>query len=283
MKTVANGRNLRLEIEKQELDIAATLDCGQCFRFSVEPDGSVSGIAFGKNLRLSQTETEILFYDTSVQEFEKIWKPFFDLDTDYAVIKQCLSQDETLREAIRYSPGIRILRQDSFEALVSFIISQNNNIPRIKGCIDRLCRRFGEPVGEDVYTFPTPEALASASLEDYAGLSLGYRDRYVWECSRAVASGELNLHTVASMPLMEARDTLLSLKGVGVKVAECALLFGFHQMGAFPVDTWMKKALSRFYPKGFPELFAGVAGLAQQYLFHYIRTCPELREDGKPA
>lgn len=283
MKLTSVGPDLRLEITKEELDIAATLDCGQCFRFSADADGVISGVAFGKLLRLRQTEEEIWFYNAALPEFEGTWRSFFDLDADYAAVKRRLSRDKTLRAAVRYSPGIRVLRQDSFEALVSFIISQNNNIPRIKGCIDKLCRRFGREIGEGVYSFPTADALASARPEDYAGLSLGYRDSYVRECGRAVASGSLSLEAVARMPLAQARETLLSLKGVGVKVAECALLFGFHQTGSFPVDTWMKKALARFYPSGFPESFADVAGLAQQYLFHYIRTCPQLRESEKPA
>lgn len=267
------GADLHLRVEAHELDIAATLDCGQCFRFYTQEDGTIAGVAFGRPLRLMQTEREIVFYDTSTEEYEAVWKRFFALDEDYGSIKQFLSEDAVLKQAISYSPGIRVLRQDRFEALISFIISQNNNIPRIKGCIERLCRQFGNRRG-DSYSFPDACTLAAARIEDYRELGLGYRDTYVQECARMVADGEINLAAISRMELSDAREALLKIKGVGIKVAECALLFGFHQLGAFPVDTWMKKALANFYPEGFPERFHSVAGVAQQYLFHYVRTSP---------
>ena len=277
LDTVIRGTDLHLIVEPHELDIAATLDCGQCFRFRTEEDGTITGVAFDQPLHLMQTEHEVVFYNTSQDEYETIWRGFFALDEDYDSIKRFLSADSVLKKAITFSPGIRVLRQDRFEALISFIISQNNNIPRIKGCIERLCRRFGTRRG-DAYSFPDATTLANSHIEDYRELGLGYRDVYIHECAHMVANGEIDLAAISHMELADAREALLRIKGVGIKVAECALLFGFHQLGAFPVDTWIKKALSGFYPKGFPEKFRPVAGIAQQYLFHYIRTAPDVEE-----
>lgn len=261
----------RLSISPQELDLAVTLDCGQCFRFQQEPDGSFYGIAFGEPLRLRQDADSIVFYKTSEEDFKTIWKPYFDLDTDYAAIRDFLSVDDTMAKAIAFAPGIRILRQSPFEALVSFLISQNNNIPRIKTSIQRLCEQFGRPLAEDGFAFPEPEALWNLEKEDLAGLGLGYRDGYLLDCVRRIRDGRLDLNRIAALPLADARTALLQIKGVGVKVAECVLLFGFHRLDAFPIDTWMKKALAAHYPAGFPAAFHEVAGIAQQYLFHYIR------------
>ena len=151
-------------------------------------------------------------------------------------------------------------------------ISQNNNIPRIKGSIERLCRKWGEELGEGIYGFPTAERLASCGLPGLSKLGLGYRDGYLLDCAQQVAAGKLDLDAVSRMELPAAREELRKIKGVGPKVAECVLLFGFGQMAAFPVDTWIKKVLARYYPAGFPARLASHAGIAQQYLFYYIRS-----------
>lgn len=273
MEIYTNNNNVYVKVDKNSLNFADTLDCGQCFRFAVNGDGSVTGVAFGKQLTVSQTDSELVFHDTMEADFRNTWLPFFALDIDYDAIKKSLDFDETLRLAMDFAGGIRIIRQSHFEALCSFIISQNNNIPRIKGSISRLCERFGDKLcdTDSVYTFPTPKRLNGITTADLAGLGLGYRDAYIVDCVEKIASCELDLEDICTMDIALARETLRKIKGVGPKVAECALLFGFHRLEAFPIDTWIKKVLEKFYPNGFPAMNE-YAGVAQQYLFHYIRA-----------
>lgn len=264
--------DIALPITSRELNLADTLDCGQSFRFRRTGEGEFEGVAFGKVLRLTQTADRILFRGCGLEEFHSLWADYFDLGRDYEAIKASYSGDETLRIASEFAGGIRLLQQDRFETLVSFLISQNNNIPRIKGCIDRLCRTFGEQIAEEAYAFPTPERLAGLEREDLSELSLGYRDTYILDCARRICDGRLDLDEVDRMELEEAREALRTVRGIGPKVAECVLLFGFHKLAAFPVDTWMKKVLAGYYPDGFPDRYQETAGVAQQYLFHYIRN-----------
>ena len=248
--------------------LADTLDCGQAFRWEQTAPGTFAGIHRGHFLTVSQ-QGETLFFETTPVEFEEIWLDYFDLAADYEPMKAAFSADETLRRACAFCGGIRLLRQDPWEALCSFIISQNNNIPRIKGIIARLCAAFGEPCAGGT-AFPTPERLAACTLEDLAPLRAGFRAKYILDAAQKVADGRVDLARAAVLPLDEAREELMQIKGVGVKVAECALLYGLHRLEAFPVDTWIKKALAQFYPDGFPA-FAEPRGVAQQFLFHYIR------------
>jgi len=266
------NNNLHLAITPSELNLADTLDCGQSFRWSSPKENFFTGIAFGKVLNLTQTKTEIIFHNTSVDEFRLLWEEYFDLNTDYNAIKQELSFEETMRKAIGYAGGIHILKQDSFEALSSFIISQNNNIPRIKNIINKLCYEFGEKIEGENYSFPTAKSLAGLEKSDLKAIGLGYRDEYILDCAKKVDSCELDLQAISKMNIDDARTQLLTIKGVGPKVAECALLFGFYQIKAFPIDTWIKKVLLQYYKDGFPKQAEAYAGIAQQYLFHYIRT-----------
>ena len=182
-----------------------------------------------------------------------------------------------MAEAAAFAPGIRILRQEPWEALCSFIISQNNHIPRIKGIIERLCQRLGAEIpGTAWHAFPTAERLAACSLEDLAPLRAGFRAKYLLDAARKVASGQVDLARVAAAPVEEGRRELQTIFGVGPKVAECALLYGFHKTECFPLDVWMKRAMATLLPGRRPEEFGENAGLAQQYLFHYSRMHPEL-------
>lgn len=270
-----NGADFVLRISRDILNIKDTLDCGQCFRFYNSAEDEMTGIAFGRRLVVKQTDEEIVFKDTTEAEFNEIWYSYFDFGRDYSAIKEAFSRDDTLKKAISYASGIRILKQDSFEALISFIISQNNNIPRIKGSIEKLCRRFGKEIGDGLYAFPTVEDLKDVKKEDLADLSLGYRDDYIIDCVKKIVSGEVSLDEIRTAEIDEARKILRSIKGIGPKVCECVLLFGFCRAEAFPIDVWIKKALCYFYPDGFPAEFESVKGIAQQYIFHYIRTCGE--------
>lgn len=275
MEITMKNTDLVLNIPIDEINIADTLDCGQCFRFAKNPDNTMTGVAHGRILNLTQTQTEIIFHDTDAREFKRIWNDYFDLNTNYAAIKQGLRKDITLKNALEYAGGIRILRQDSFEALLSFIISQNNNIPRIKGSINKLCKKYGNHIEGDIYSFPDFQSLSQIKKEDLSDLGLGYRDDYLVDCIDKIKSGCFNLESIKTMEIEEARKSLRTIKGIGPKVAECALLFGFYRVEAFPIDTWIKKALKYFYPDGFPMEYNEIAGIAQQYIFHYIRTCKD--------
>lgn len=271
MEKYMQGNDLHLMVKSDVLNIADTLDCGQCFRFKIDSDNGFHGVAFGKYLKIMQTDDEVIFINTTATDFDEIWYSYFDFTNDYDSIKKTLSFDETIQKAIEFAGGIRILKQDKFEALCSFIISQNNNIPRIKGSIEKLSVRFGTKLQDGIYTFPTIEQLNDVKKEDLQELSLGYRDDYIVDCVQKISSGELSLDEVVTMDIVSAREKLRTIKGVGPKVCECALLFGFHRLEAFPIDTWIKKVLAAFYKDGFPKQANEWAGIAQQYLFHYIR------------
>lgn len=251
--------------------LSDTLNCGQCFRWKQTGD-RFHGIHQGHPLTISQEGELLRFYGISPEELETVWIPYFDLEGDYLGLNRTYEGDPVLKRACRFAGGIRILRQDPWEALCSFIISQNNNIPRIKGIVSRLCDLLGEPTGDD-RSFPAPEKLAEQTEESLAPLRAGFRNGYLLDAARKVASGEVPLSDIETMPLDEARETLRKIRGVGPKVAECTLLYGFHRLDAFPIDTWIRKALERYFPDGFPEVPA--KGVAQQYLFHSIRSWPE--------
>lgn len=260
-----------IEIPAEDFNLEQTLDCGQCFRWDKQEDGSYRGEAFGKKLLLTQDENAVIFHNTTPEDFQQIWRPYFDLDFAYGGVKERLSAiHPVLKEACAFSPGIRILRQDPWEALCSFIISQNNNIPRIKGIISRLCTVFGAG------GFPAPEVLAPLDVEDLAPLRSGFRAKYILSAARMVSSGEVDFSAVSSLPLEEARGILMKIKGVGRKVADCALLYGFHRLDAFPMDVWMRRAMDVLFPGVAPEDFGEYAGVAQQYIFHYSRCHPAL-------
>lgn len=259
-----------------DLDLAQTLDCGQSFRWTEHEDGSFSGIAFGKSVTV-RLENNILYIENATKEdFENIWYDYFDLSLDYGKIREEISRiHPVLCEAAKYAPGIRILRQEPYEALCTFIISQNNNIKRIKGIVQRLCECFGEKI-EGGFGFPTAEKMAQLSPDDLAPLRAGFRNRYLIDAAQRVVSGEVDLEKCRYCDYDEARAELMKITGVGVKVADCTLLFGLHRIEAFPVDVWMKRAMEKLFPDMQPEDFGEYAGIAQQYIFHYSRMHPEL-------
>lgn len=262
------------------LELEPTLDSGQCFRFRREEDGCWTGVAGQHPLTLRETSDGLLFIGIAREEFEGFWRGYFDLDRDYEAIVAGFPDDERLQECLRFAPGVRILCQEGFETLISFLFSQNNNVPRIKGIIERLCRSFGDPIGEGLYGFPSPERLAALSEENLAPLRCGWRGAYVLDAARKVASGTVDLKTVAALPIGEARQALQTIKGVGPKVAECVLLYGLGRLEAFPLDVWMKRAMAQFFPGYTPESFGPYAGVAQQAVFHYCRRhAAQIREN----
>lgn len=253
------------------LSLTLTLDCGEAFRWVEQEDGSWSGAAYGKYLNIKEENGNFILKDTSLEDFENVWRNYFDLDRDYAAICAKLKEDELVRETIDEYYGIRILNQEPWEALVSFVISQQNNIKRIKGIIKRLCDTYGEKICDGWHAFPTSKTLSKLSVEDFEAIGLGYRAKYVKKLADDVESGVIDLAAIKAMDLDDAKKTLLSIYGVGEKVANCALLFGFQFIRCFPVDVWMKRVL-QYYPDGLPECFSGYEGIAQQYLFHWARN-----------
>jgi N-glycosylase/DNA lyase len=227
-------------------DLETTLNCGQAFRRHIDCEQTPDGTVVLKNI----TEAEFL----------SKWDIYFDFNRDYEAIKAEFKADKTLAEAIEFCGGIRILKQDSWETLVSFIISQNNNIPRIKLIIDRFINHFGH--------FPN----ASDLLTDISFAKTGFREKYLKSAAENVLSGRVNLEAIENLPTELSRYELMKIDGVGPKVAECTLLFGFGELSCFPRDVWINKVLKEFYPDGFPYINHPYAGVAQQFLFHYIRN-----------
>lgn len=253
------------------LDLDLTLDCGQAFRWEKQEDGSWSGVVKGVFLNIDKQGDRVILKNTTPENYENIWKHYFDFDKDYEEICNRLKQDDLIAPTVDEYYGIRILNQDSWEALCSFVISQQNNIKRIKGIIDRLCRAYGDEVCNGFYSFPSAERLSELTVDDFERLGTGYRAKYLERLSKAVAAGEIDFDKIKALPLEQARKDLLNIYGVGIKVANCALLFGFEFYDAFPVDVWMKRVME-YYPHGLPECFNGIGGIAQQYLFHWARN-----------
>lgn len=277
MKNISS-ENFIVIPDVRDLDLEQTLDCGQSFRWEKQNDGSFSGVAFGKYVNISLDGTDMIIKNAAPED-EKIWREYFDLELDYGKIRGDISKlHPVLEDAARYAPGIRILRQEPYEALCTFIISQNNNIKRIKGIVARLCESFGDEIDEGVYTFPNAERLAELTPDDLAPLRAGFRNRYIIDSAKKVASGEVDLELCKTADYEAARAELMKITGVGVKVADCTLLFGMHRVEAFPVDVWMKRAMEKLFPGMSANDFGEYAGIAQQYIFHYSRMHPELFE-----
>ena len=246
---------------------------GQCFRLSEIEDGVFSLVKGDRLLFISQHGDKTTFHCTK-PEYEKIWRNYFDLDTDYeAIIKKIPQEDKYLRAAAKYGQGIRILNQDPWETLITFIISQRKNMPAIRSCVEQLSRKFGNTISamsETVHTFPNPETLASASLEELKMCSLGYRAEYISDTARKVASGTVDLDALRKLETSELLEALKGFYGVGDKVANCILLFAYHRLNAFPIDVWIRRILDREYGGSFDTSpYKGCAGVIQQYMFFY--------------
>lgn len=261
-------KKMKFTIKCDCLDLRQTLFCGQCFRFRELSETEFDGFAGSRYARLTQKEDGI---ELEIPEDDfGFWREYFDLSLDYSKLLKDFGADRTLKAACE-GRKIRVLRQLPFETLISFIISQNNNIKRITGIIDRLCEGFGERI-EAGYAFPSAEALAGLSEEDLAPLRAGFRAKYIIDAARKVNSGEVDFDKIKTLPDDEAREALKIIKGVGDKVADCVLLFGLYRTSAVPKDVWIKRVNAFYYPDGFPECVGNYAGIAQQYLFDYARN-----------
>ena len=269
-----------------DFDPVHIFDCGQCFRWTKEEDGSYTGVAKGKILNVRKNDNEIILDNTNISDFENIWYDYFDLARDYSSIKKELaSHDENLRAAVDFGWGIRILKQDAWEMLISFIISSNNRIPMIQRAINNISERYGDKLGEykgkTYYSFPTPEQLSKASIEELRDCKTGFRDKYIFSTTRDVIDNKLDMQDFIDMDSATCHKELMKFKGVGAKVSYCIALFGMRKYDSFPVDVWVKRVMQEFYNaedmsllkmrKYGMDLFGEKAGFAQQYLFYYVR------------
>ncbi len=250
--------------------LALSLDCGQAFRWR-QSAGVWRGIVRDKELFVSQDKEKLIFHNIKKEDLP-FWINYFDLERDYKVILDTLMCDESLNTACREYYGIRILKQEPWEALCSFIISSNNNIPRIKGIIESLCRLFGTRISEEAWSFPTVKQLSNISDKELAPIRAGFRSKYIVDAVQKINGAQVCLERISTLPVEEAAKELIKIKGVGEKVADCALLYGFNRLETFPKDVWVKRVLSELYPQGLPECLDGYKGIAQQYLFHWRRN-----------
>lgn len=267
--------------------ISQTLECGQCFNFNKISDENYAVTAYGKVLHILSEGENIVFKDISKYEFEQTWCHYFDFNRDYEEIKSFLSQkDETLRAALEYAPGIRIINQEFFQCLISFIISQNNRIPMIKKVVSNLSQKYGEYIttinGEDYFSFPSPEKLYGIDAKELMECKTGFRGKYIEDAVKKYVKGSLEHENFSSMTNEQVREKLMTINGVGPKVADCVMLFSLGRNDVFPTDVWVKRIMSYFYfdrqetpikeiHKFANELFGSYSGFAQQYLFNYAR------------
>ena len=276
---------------QDSFELEDIFECGQCFRWNKEEDSSYTGVIKNGVINVKKIENEIIFKGICDKEIKDIVEDYFDLTRDYSKIKKQLSEIDTyMKTSVEYGKGIRILNQDLWETIISFIISANNNIPRIKGIIERLSAKYGKEIewnGKKYYTFPTPEELKEVSVEDYRKLGLGFRDIRLYETTKMILENKVDLQKLRENPdTKEVREQLLTLSGVGPKVADCILLFSdLKRFEVFPIDVWVRRVMNDLYIKEEDETkvskvkiekianekFGNLAGLAQQYLFYWRR------------
>lgn len=261
-----------------------TFECGQCFRWDKTEEDSYIGVAHDRVLEVALRDKDLHIYNTNLEEFNHLWIDYFDLRRDYGAIQRELAKDKTLKEAIPHGRGIRLLNQDEWETLVSFIISANKNIPHIKIIINRLCENYGQPIeykGKIYYSFPRAQDLLHLSVDEIAQTKCGYRAKYIHRAIEKVGKEDFDLYKLKNLSQPEARKELLTFYGIGPKIADCILLFSMGKYGAFPTDVWVKRVMEFFYFEESAtmgeiqqlarEKWGEWAGFAQQYLFYYAR------------
>ncbi|NLI66508.1 MAG: 8-oxoguanine DNA glycosylase [Tissierellia bacterium] len=268
--------------DMEDFDPKHIFECGQAFRWDLEEDGSYTVIAQGRVLNVKKEDKDLIFFNTTLEEFKRVWFDYFDLGRNYTAIKRELAKDPILKEAIEFGQGLRILNQEPFETIISFIISANNQIPRIKKSIDLIARSYGEKIDEVYYSFPGPEVLSKADPKELREVCrVGFRDVRIVEASKMILNKEVDLDRIYDLNREDSRKLLMELPGVGPKVADCILLFAYKKANAFPVDVWVKRVMEHFYLKKDTKAkeigeygdkkFGELAGFAQQYLFYYAR------------
>ena len=271
--------------KSDDFDIDHIFECGQCFRWDKYEDNSYIGVVGNKVLIVKQTLDEIEFININKYEFENIFIYYFDLKRDYSKIKEIFEKDNVLKKAIDFGWGIRLLQQDLWECLMSFIISANNRIPMIKRTVQNISQAYGNEIffkNKKYYSFPKPEQLMNCGIDDYIKCGAGFRAKYLKNAVDMVLSGEIEFERLKDMTTVDAKEELQKIPGIGPKVSDCILLFALNRYEVFPTDIWIKRVMEYFYsPDGkyrlseiqevAKELFGEFAGFAQQYLFYYAR------------
>lgn len=278
-------------IEDQDsFDIVHIFECGQCFRWNKMDENTYIGVIRGAVIKVKQEGKNITFIGVAEKDFKDTINYYFDLNTNYSEYKNELANiDNFMKESIKFGSGIRILRQDLWECIISFIISANNNIPRIKKIIERISKEYGKKIefeGNTYYEFPTPEELSHASIEDLRALGTGFRDKRIFNTTKMILEKQVDLEELAKMKnTQDMRNELLKLDGVGPKVADCILLFALNRLDVFPIDVWVRRVMNDLYihnedeekvnklqlQKLAEEKFGSLSGIAQQYLFYWKR------------
>lgn len=290
MKITSKNNNVIIH-NVNDFDLSQTLECGQCFRFYKLAEQSYVVVASHRAVKIEQKDQDLIFYDSNLEDVTNFWINYFDLDRDYAAIKTyLLKKDARLEDAIKEKSGVRIINQEFHEMVISFIISQNKQIPHIKQLVERISNTYGELIcnidGVDYYSFPSVDVLASISEDEWREMRVGFRAPYLYDASQKLANGEIAKKDFVSnnglIPEDEAIDKLTSIKGVGEKVANCVMLFSLGYRNAFPVDVWIKRIMEYCYfdsketdkktiKKFAEDLYGEYGGYAQQYLFCYGR------------
>lgn len=274
-------------------ELTHIFDCGQCFRWTRQDSGNYIGVAYGKVIEIEKKGKDVITYNTNIEDFNNIWIDYFDLSRNYTELKEKLSTDALLKKAVEFGYGIRLLQQEPFEIVISFIISANNRIPMIKKTIDNISRKWGDPIkykGNTYYSFPTVESLYRASESELEGCSTGFRAKYIKDTVEKIynsikdnkeSNNEFNINRIKLLCDDECHTELQKFSGIGPKVSDCIMLFSMQKYSAFPVDVWVKRAMSYFYLAPDTSLkkvrefgrdkFGSLSGFAQQYLFYYAR------------
>ncbi len=275
----------------KNFELAHIFDCGQCFRWNRQSDDNYIGVAFGKVIEVEKKGSDVIIYNTNEREFNEIWLDYFDLRRDYSSIKETLSKDELLKQSVEFGHGIRILQQEPFELVISFIISANNRIPMIKRAIDNISRKWGKELeykGKTYYAFPSPEEFSKASMEEIEACGVGFRAKYIADTVEKIYHSmseeykkEYDLSFIKEQSDDDCHEALQVFSGIGPKVSDCIMLFSMNKYSAFPVDVWVKRAMQHFYLAPDVSLkkirdfgrnkFGELSGFAQQYLFYYAR------------
>jgi len=270
-----------MKLNLKDFNIEQIAESGECFRWNKLEENKYIGVIMGGVCIVEQNGEEVTF-DSNLPD--EVIKHYFDLARDYSKIKEFYKNDDILVKAIKYGEGIRILNQEKFETLISFIISANNNIPRIKKSVEKIAEKYGKKIeykGETYFAFPTPEELSKATMEELRECGVGFRDKYIKEAAKMVAKFHIDLEVISNLSTEECKKELIKIKGVGSKVADCVMLFSMEKADAFPVDVWIKRIMENLYikqevtlkeiEKYAKERFGEYAGIAQQYLFVYAK------------
>lgn len=268
----------------KNFELSHIFDCGQCFRWKHQENGNYIGVAFGKVIEVEKRNNDVILYNTNEEDFKNIWGNYFDLYRDYDAIKEILSKDELLKKSVEFGWGIRLLQQQPFEIIISFIISANNRIPMIKKVINNISEKWGRPItynNKIYYTFPNIDDLENCTIDELEKCGTGFRAKYIKNTIDRILKGDIDISYIKNLEDDMCHNELQKLSGVGPKVGDCIMLFSMNKYSAFPVDVWVKRAMQHFYLAPDVSLkkirvfgrdkFGQLSGFAQQYLFYYAR------------